>query len=244
LRWARRKVMPERGRRALAPWEIAARHRNAQKSTGPRTPRGKRRAALNALRTGDYARRRGGERLFFSQAPPEFRRMLSDLIALLDPAEDRDIAFEAVDLAREFWVKWECMRVRRQFRQPEAATTEDDARLQACLEWVLSALRGRSRKWRSRLAAALAGPVDSLPDLRRRIEARLSVFQELEKGLCSPSFRTKNKGSLIRRPAILYLIEKTRLASRDPKNEPNAAIPCALNGIGPENDENVANIRA
>ncbi len=42
--------MSVRGKRALEPWKIAARRRNALKSTGPRTAVGKRRSALNSLK--------------------------------------------------------------------------------------------------------------------------------------------------------------------------------------------------
>ena len=39
----------------LTPARLAANRRNARKSTGPRTPRGKAQSRMNALRNGDYS---------------------------------------------------------------------------------------------------------------------------------------------------------------------------------------------
>ena len=47
--------MPLRKSRQPTPQSLAARRRNAQLSTGPRTPAGKRNSRLNALKHGGYA---------------------------------------------------------------------------------------------------------------------------------------------------------------------------------------------
>ena len=54
----------------LTPALLAANRRNAQKSTGPRTARGKAQARMNALRTGDRSRLRLGLLLSLLNAPP------------------------------------------------------------------------------------------------------------------------------------------------------------------------------
>ena len=68
---------------------IAARRRNARKSTGPRTAAGKRRAALNALKDGVYA----GQQTFaemllaLGEDPGESQGFVAELPAALDPAD-------------------------------------------------------------------------------------------------------------------------------------------------------------
>jgi hypothetical protein len=54
----------------LTPALLAACRRNAQKSTGPRTARGKAQARKNALRTGDRSRLRWGLLVSLLNAPP------------------------------------------------------------------------------------------------------------------------------------------------------------------------------
>jgi hypothetical protein len=57
-------VSAGRRRRALTPAELAARRANARKSTGPRTPAGKRRSSRNAMKHGFYC----GQSAFYSAA--------------------------------------------------------------------------------------------------------------------------------------------------------------------------------
>jgi len=49
---------------------LEANRRNARKSTGPRTARGKAQTRLNALRTGEYSRLRRGLLVTLLYAPP------------------------------------------------------------------------------------------------------------------------------------------------------------------------------
>jgi hypothetical protein len=54
----------------LTPALLAANRRNARKSTGPRTARGKAQARMNALRRGDRSRLRRGLLVSLLNAPP------------------------------------------------------------------------------------------------------------------------------------------------------------------------------
>src|SRR5271166_948959 len=89
---------------SLSPARLAANRRNAQKSTGPKTKAGKRRAALNGRRL-DIAfpeierqlRARGED-------PRDFRGLHRDVAALFQP---RDVVGEAAVqlLAMTWWEK-------------------------------------------------------------------------------------------------------------------------------------------
>ncbi len=70
--------MPEAGQRKLSPWEIAARHRSA----------------LNPLREGTPSRRLLAAKLSFPPQAKELRRLCDDLVALLGPADDPEVARE------------------------------------------------------------------------------------------------------------------------------------------------------
>ena len=77
-------------RRVLAPNEIEARRRNAQKSTGPRTQRGKRRAALNASK--GRAPRSGPPptMLALGENPSQYERLLRELVQAHQPANSAE----------------------------------------------------------------------------------------------------------------------------------------------------------
>lgn len=204
--------MPAKGRRALTPWEIAARRRNAQKSTGPRTPAGKRRSALNALKEGTTAQRPEAGWLFSLQAGKKFRGLHCDLIALLDPAGNHQLAFEVWDLALAFLAKAVCRDVDLQLGQQG-----DMGGLDWLLEWQLQSLvdtlEKRSRKWYSRLTAALGEPVASWSELRTLLESRLALFVELDDQKCKLAKwreKAKNKGSLFSKTLASQLIDSKR----------------------------------
>jgi len=62
--------MPLRKSSVMSPARVEANRRNAQKSTGPRTRRGKAQTRLNALRNGGRSRLYHGLMLTFLDAPP------------------------------------------------------------------------------------------------------------------------------------------------------------------------------
>ncbi len=197
------------GKRALAPWEIAARRRNAQRSTGPRTSAGKRRSALNALRSGEHARLLGGGKWFLAKDPPEFRRLHCALLALLGPVDGWDLAFLMHHLAQEFWWKW-CLTGRDPKTGYPEIMQSDETRLEEWLETLLASLAARSRKWQSRLAAILGGQFDSLAELCDLLESRLPLPREPVAQDISPILRAilgGNKGSLKRSQDSPYPID-------------------------------------
>ena len=73
----------------LTPKEIESRRENAQKSTGPRTEAGKRRAALNALKYGRYTGPHTLEQsmVLLGEDPLEFQAFRDSLIASRQPAD-------------------------------------------------------------------------------------------------------------------------------------------------------------
>src|SRR3954470_22075633 len=86
----------------------AANRLNAQKSTGPRTPEGKARSALNALKHGVTAR----TPLLPGDDPEELVQLTTDLLKDLDPqnALEREVADRVVGI---------CWRRRRLWRAEE-----------------------------------------------------------------------------------------------------------------------------
>ncbi len=81
-----------------SPNKIQANRRNAQKSTGPRTPQGKARSAQNALTHGLRA-----ERVLLPGEDPElFRRFSDDLLRELNPATPRQ-HYIATKLITYYW---------------------------------------------------------------------------------------------------------------------------------------------
>jgi len=73
----------------LTPSELEARRKNAQKSTGPRSARGKQRAALNALKYGYYSGPQSAEQamVLLGEDPAEFQRFRDSLILARQPAD-------------------------------------------------------------------------------------------------------------------------------------------------------------
>ncbi len=68
--------------------KLAANRRNARKSTGPRSRQGKRRAAMNRLEHGQYARFAYHTMLALGEDPQEFTRFLGSLIRDHQPARE------------------------------------------------------------------------------------------------------------------------------------------------------------
>ncbi len=91
----------------LTPKEIEARRKNAQKSTGPRTRAGKRRAALNALQYGWYAqasvRTMSKIMAALGKDPAQFVRLLKDVLQSYPPRNALQMMMIAEDIARLRW---------------------------------------------------------------------------------------------------------------------------------------------
>ena len=94
-------IAPER---TCSDRRAAANRRNACRSTGPRTPQGKARASLNAVKTGCFAR----TPLLPGEEPAELEAFVADLIDDLSPATavERDLAERVAGLSwrrRRLW---------------------------------------------------------------------------------------------------------------------------------------------
>jgi hypothetical protein len=176
--------MSPASKRTLTPLELAARRRNAQKSTGPRTAAGKFRAMLNSLK-----RPLPPPFITFELWPGEenlraYRRLHRDLISLLLPQDEFEAQLIA-HLAETWWEKvfalsgppWVGDREMRRLQAEEEIERE-----------LFDLVQGReyaSRKWRYCLERDLGGPFFSLPELRQRIEAGLPVLTRAKaKAIC------------------------------------------------------------
>ena len=84
----------------MTPARVEANRRNAQKSTGPRTPRGKAQSCLNGLKHGGRSSLRRGLMSALMSASPG--RVLAAPEAFLTPEQSRNPMFtELVQMARE-----------------------------------------------------------------------------------------------------------------------------------------------
>src|SRR5271157_1609624 len=125
----------EREKSVASPARLAANRRNAQKSTGPRTAAGKRRAALNSQRRGlapPEIERQLQER---GENPHDFRRLHRDLVALFPPHEASDETAVRV-LAETWWKKARRLRDRSGDGRP--LTGNLDARIEQLLMFLVN----------------------------------------------------------------------------------------------------------
>jgi len=170
-------IATSKRRRSLTPLAIAARRRNAQKSTGPRTAAGKRRSALNSLQQGLCSPYREALLPLYGEDPREFRRVQRDLISLLQP--DSDLRGLVEDLAQAWLDKAGILRARPRPFGYDAATWKINREIEEKLMGFIHALSLGSRKWFYLLENSLGGPLPSTAELRMRIEARMSTFKGL-----------------------------------------------------------------
>jgi hypothetical protein len=153
--------------------QIAANRRNALNSTGPKTPGGKRRAALNRLSRNLCSK--GLERQLWAHGEDlrEFWPLHRDLIAIFQP--QGEAAVRAVEwLARTWWEK--ARRIRHWVAAGPARSEDLDARLDELLRFLVHLLRERHEWWQHRLVSVLELPLGSPADVRRQIESRLFIF--------------------------------------------------------------------
>lgn len=152
--------------------QIAANRRNAQKSTGPRTAAGKRRAALNSRQRNLCPEEMELELRDRGEDPRDFRRLHRDLISIFQPHDPA--TFRTVELMAQAW--WEKSRRIRRWEAAEPPPCQDlDARIEEMLRCTVQLLRQRHEWWRHRLLSVL-GTVGSPAEVRCQIESRLFVF--------------------------------------------------------------------
>lgn len=127
--------MPLRKSPALTPAFLSACRANAQKSTGPRTSKGKGRIALNALKHGRYCKS-FRESLIKAHADVETYDWILDVIRrCFEPRNTRE-RLEAEMLGREVWCNfWHARRVavanRKSGGNSAAAITNEGAQFSA-----------------------------------------------------------------------------------------------------------------
>ncbi len=85
--------------------QIKANRENAKKSTGPRTPEGKRRVSMNALKHGLCAQ----EMVMTGEDPEEFEQLRDGFADVLEPADD----FEASLVRQMISAEWRMRRADR-----------------------------------------------------------------------------------------------------------------------------------
>jgi len=158
---------------ALRPARLAAKRRNAQKSTDPKTKAGKRRVALNARRLGLAPPEIERQLRARGEDPRDFRRLHRDLAALFQP---HDVAAQAaVQVMAVTW--WEKARRIRNWVAAGPARTDDlDEKIEELLRFLVYVQRQRHERWRVRLVDVLGSALGGPADVRRKIERRLSVF--------------------------------------------------------------------
>ncbi|MCP4989406.1 MAG: hypothetical protein GY928_26110, partial [Colwellia sp.] len=111
--------------------QINANRRNAKKSTGPRTPEGKRRVSKNALKHGFTA----ADVVLPSEDPAEFERLRDGFVEALDPRDEVELALVRQMASAE----WRLRRVDRietatvrhciRLRKPHELRDQTDHRL-------------------------------------------------------------------------------------------------------------------
>jgi len=168
----------------LTPASIEARRLNALKSTGPRTPEGRRRAGLGFFHLVAPGRSLRRSMRMLGESPRRFKALLVDLVASHQPATPSEMML-VEDLAALRWQRWRCERARTgrlawQREQLERAKLRREVESQRAAAFDPEALRLHGLR-----AAAESEPhFVELANLMDRID------EELEKGdftTCLPS---------------------------------------------------------
>lgn len=162
----------------MTPAKLRAQRANAQLSTGPRTPEGRRRSALNRL-DAEVLDLPGGR--WLHGGVRDFQRIWRDLVALfwfVNPAWWRERPKLEFYLRRAAWAWWEKLCTTRSgFLSVDEAK---NASIESHLSDFLFELRLCNQKYRCRLRKEFgADGRGDFGKLREGIEARLSVFRDL-----------------------------------------------------------------
>ena len=158
----------------LSAARLAANRRNALKSTGPKTPAGKRRVSLNKGRDKELCspelerdlRARG-------ENPGDFRRLHRDLIAIFRPGDSWEKG-GVETLAFVWWKK--ARRIRGWVGAGEARCDDLDAQLDQLIQLLLLTQSAQHQWWKARLSSVLGYGLRNPQEVRQRIERRLFAF--------------------------------------------------------------------
>ncbi len=107
----------------VSPKQVAANQQNAQKSTGPKTPEGKARAALNSIKHGAYAKADNSRRqimLHRGQDPTQYEQLHQDLVDSWQP----DDAMQAMILKTVTDRTWDKLQLRQAWLDRQLASTQ------------------------------------------------------------------------------------------------------------------------
>jgi len=175
---------------------IAARRKNAQKSTGPRTPLGKFRSSLNRLKYDPLSVKLTALMLFWGEDVREYRKMHRQLIALFLPRDLRQ-SMCVTELAEAWWEKVRALRgfPIQPFRHDRIREAEE--RIEAGLENLIDAMRAETRKGRYIIEVRLGAPFNSLAELRCLVEDQLEVVREAARQFYAPHGTDARSRSLI-----------------------------------------------
>jgi len=132
-------------RKTITPRALEARRKNAEKSTGPRTPEGKRRVALSFSHLVAPGRSLRHSMRVLGESPRHFKRLLAELVASHQPATPSELML-VEDLAGLRWQRRRCERARAgrlawQREQIERAKLRRDVEANRALTFDPEALR-------------------------------------------------------------------------------------------------------
>ncbi len=215
--------------------KIAANRRNARKSTGPRTPEGKARSALNALKHGLLARG-----VVLPNDPDESPDELRDLLDALHNEFDSASAFEYLLVERLVALHW---RLRRAYRYEVEAVLDHRHRRAAPLNQVSRELQGITRPPGP---AWLPGPTEYERLIRyegmldravNRLTAQLLRLRELRMRAAAPTRTPRRMPPMDSEPPTPIPDETSADASPAtqplPPHAPSPPTPHAGPGISP-----------
>jgi hypothetical protein len=183
---------------------LAANRRNSLKSTGPRTRPGKRRASLNSLKYGAYARpdtqwREAMEKL--GEDPGAYERLRQELMAAWHPSNSIE-GMLVGDLADLYWIKrrTRLTRAELQFRAILVAGHEQE-------------LLPVTQRWSLTLSQDAA--------LDRQIEAKIKLLLRLKSFRGTGAKRSKSRARWATRRTVLRFPTGRPPLSRRPGSRPS-----------------------